>query len=377
MSETLHVLAFPHTETTSAHATCAYTQRVVKFCRMMYGEGRKVILYSGEENEAPCDEHVIVVTKEQQIEWFGAHDDDDLDRGGFDFSPASPWWVEMNGAIVREMRSRADEHDLLCISQGRCHGAVADAFPTMIVAEFCVGYEGIIIGRTPSPAFAAFESHTHRHLVYGLNGWRTPREVDTVIPNAVDPDELPFGDGSGGYVLFLGRLIVNKGPEVAAAVADALGMKLVVAGPGATEVGDGYIQAPEVRIEARDLEYVGPIGIEERGSILGNAAVVMTPTVYLEPFGGVAVEAMMTGTPVISTNFGAFTETVCEGISGYRFQTMREAVDLTALAIELPRGEVRRYAQDHYSLEAVRHDYGRWFDVLDSLWHPGGIRALA
>ncbi len=58
-SSRLHVLALPHTQTNSDYATCAYTQKAVKFCRMLHGRGREIILYSGEHNEAPCDEHVV------------------------------------------------------------------------------------------------------------------------------------------------------------------------------------------------------------------------------------------------------------------------------------------------------------------------------
>lgn len=370
MSDTLHVLAFPHTQTTSEYATCAYTQRVVKFCRMMTGRGRKVILYSGEENEAPCDEHVVVLTEERRREWFGPHDESDLNRGGFDWNPWSPWWAEMNARAIGAIASRSVPTDILCIPQGLSQKAVADAFPSMIVAEFCVGYEGIIIGRQPSPAFAAFESHTHRHLVYGLNGWRTPREYDAVIPNQFDPAELPYGDG-GDYLLFVGRLIQNKRADVVARIGAELGMRVVVAGPGATAWGDGFVEYPEGKARSPGLEYVGPIGIEERAELMGGAACVITPTTYIEPFCGVAVEAMMCGTPVVATNFGAFTETVLEGVSGYRFQTLQEALDATENAMRLDRRAVHDYAMSRYSLEAVAPMYDRWLGNLDLLWGDG------
>lgn len=371
MSETLHVLSLPHTQTDGHHATCAYTTRVEKFCRMMHGQGRSVILYSGEHNTAPCDEHVVVVTDEQQRRWFGEHDDNDLDRGGFDWNPASPWWAEQAARATGAIRARAASTDLLCLSQGLSQKMVADALPEMIVAEIMVGYRGILDYVRASPAFAAFESQSHRAMVYGEKGWQnSPRAYDVVIPNQFDPAELPYGNGSD-YLLFVGRLIPLKGIEVACRVADALGMRLVVAGPGAVEARPGYLRSTEGEWRCERLEYVGPVGVEERAELMGGAAVTLVPTLYAEPFGGVAVESMMTGTPVVTTDFGAFTDTVLEGVSGFRFQTLQEAVDATVSAMRLDRGLVRQYAVDNFSLEAVRPLYERWFDNLDCLWGEG------
>jgi glycosyltransferase involved in cell wall biosynthesis len=162
-----------------------------------------------------------------------------------------------------------------------------------------------------------------------------------------------------------------KGITEACFIADALDMRLVVAGPGAVEHKPGYLRSTEGEWSARHLEYVGPVGIEERAILMGEAAVTLVPTLYAEPFGGVAVESMMCGTPVVTTDFGAFTDTVEEGVSGYRFQTLQEAVDGTVAAMELDRVDVSDYALSRYSMDAVRPSYERWFDNLDLLWGEG------
>lgn len=380
MSGTLHVLGFPHTQTNSSYPTCAYTSRGIKFCRMMTGRNRKVILYSGDENTAPCDEHVTVVTRKQQRGWFGEHNENDLDRGGFTWEWNDPWWLEMNARIVGEIRKRGVPTDLICFSQGYSQKLVADALPEMIGAEIMVGYRGIIDWPRASPVYAAFESQSHRAMVYGEKGWDGrngwPRRGDVVIPNQFDPKELPAGGGGGGYLLYVGRLIANKGIGEACAIADALDMKLKVAGPGAIDHGDGWVLAGDKtgvnKFEARGLEYVGVVGVEERAALMGEAEVTLVPSMYAEPFGGVAVESMMCGTPVVTTDFGAFTDTVKEGVSGYRFQTRQEAVDATEAAMDLERSGVRGWALENYSLEAVAPLYDRWFDNLDQLWLPGG-----
>ncbi len=367
-SETLHVVALPHTQTNGEYATCAYTQRVRKFCRMMTGGKRKVVLYSGDQNDAPCDEHVQLFTEVDRQMLFGAHDLGSLDRGGFDFNNPGHW-LQLNANAVLEISSRQKDTDIICLSAGVSQGMIAHSFPQMITAEVMVGYTGIILRDW---SFAAFESQSHRAMVYGELGWQNnPRTYDCVIPNQFDPDELPEGKGDGDYILFVGRLIENKGIEVACRVADVLDMKLIVAGPGATDYADGYVQCAEGRFESRHLRYVGPVGIEQRAKLMGAAKAVLVPTQYAEPFGGVAVEAMMCGTPVVTTDFGAFTDTVRNGISGFRYRTLQDAVDATEAAFDLDRRVVRNHALQHYSLHRVAPQYERWFHDLDHLWGAG------
>ncbi len=377
MSDALHVIGLPHTQTNGEYTTCAYTEKIRKFCDMMTGRDRKVILYGGEFNTAACDEHVCLVTDAEREARYGKHILDDLGRGGFDFNDPSQWMV-MNGRAIQEITKRKQlddrgrDTDLLLLAAGQAQQVIADALGQMIVAEFGVGYEGVITHRHGlSPAWAAYESHSHRHLVYGLKGWQNAvRQYDTVIPNYFNPDELPYGDG-GDYLLYVGRMIWDKGVNTVGRVAEALGMKAIIAGPGATEWGDGFVRFGGDEARAPGLEYVGAVGAEERSRLMGGAAVTLVPTVYAEPFGGVAVESMMCGTPVVTTDWGAFTETVAEGVSGYRFQTLQEAVDATDAARDLDRDVVREYAIANYSLEAVAPMYDRWFNNLDGLWGEG------
>lgn len=363
MSGALHVVSLPHTQTDGTYWTCAYTGKIERFCRMMTGHGRDVILYGGEFNTAPCDEYVTVVTEKQRRGWFGDHDENDPARGGFNgqqaWEPTQMWWTEMNARAIGQIRKRCDERDILCLIMGRSQQLIADAIPFLTTAEFGVGYEGIIIERKGGPCFAAFESQAHMHFVYGLNGWRYPRWYDAVIPNYYDPDDFPWLSGGGGaYLLFVGRLIPEKGVDWLGRIATALDMPLVVAGHG------------DAKIDAPDVTYLGAIGPEQRAKVMSEAACLLAPTGYVGPFEGVAVEAMLCGTPVVSTDWGAFTETVQIGVSGYRFRTLAGAVDAVRAALELPHGPIREWAE-RYTLDSVRPLYDEWLERLDGLWGEG------
>ncbi len=82
-------------------------------------------------------------------------------------------------------------------------------------------------------------------------------------------------------------------------------------------------------------------------------------------------DAYMAGSPVVASDWGAFTETVVPGVSGYRFSTLAEGVAATRRAMTLKRANVRRHALSRYTLERVGPQFDRWFKQLDGLWSGG------
>jgi glycosyltransferase involved in cell wall biosynthesis len=93
--------------------------------------------------------------------------------------------------------------------------------------------------------------------------------------------------------------------------------------------------------------------------------------VYLEPFGNVAVEAQACGTPAITTDWGAFTETVLHGQTGFRCRTLREFIDAALTCHTLDPWAIRQHAVANYSLEATAVKYDRYFRRLLTVWGDG------
>jgi glycosyltransferase involved in cell wall biosynthesis len=161
-----------------------------------------------------------------------------------------------------------------------------------------------------------------------------------VIPHGIDVDAFPFGEATGEYLLFLGRLIADKGPREAVAVARAAGMPLVVAGPDVEGVA-GSLGDPGVT-------YVGPVGAPERNRLLAGAAALLYPLRYPEPFGLVLVEAMACGTPVVATAVGAVPEIVEDGVGGYCAESVDAMPALVPAALALDRAAVRAAARARF-----------------------------
>ncbi len=185
--------------------------------------------------------------------------------------------------------------------------------------------------------------------------------------NFFDPEEWTLHEKED-YLVFVGRLIARKGPHVAAEIAREFGMPLLVAGSGMSEVREGLIQCQDgTRIEG-DVHYVGTVGWEERNVLMGRARALLAPTTYIEPFGAVVVEAMLSGTPSLATDWGAFSEVLPPE---RRFRTLAEGCEAVESALHLSPAALQQEALERWSLEAVAPLYERWFDELASLWDAG------
>ena len=140
--------------------------------------------------------------------------------------------------------------------------------------------------------------------------------VAAVIPNPIVVDAFPFRADNDGYLLWIGRLNDDKGPQRAIAAARLADMPLVLAGP--VQPGQEEFFASQVRPHLDDerVRYVGELG-EEKKQLYAGAAALLMPIRWPEPFGLVMTEALACGTPVIAFGEGSVPEIVLDGETGY------------------------------------------------------------
>ena len=363
-----HVVALPHTWTAMSHSACAFTMKTLHFCEMMASLGHTIYHYGVEGSEvAHCAEDVTIMSRAEQEGFFGPYDPAALYE--VDWSGQAPYWQLINERAAREINRRKRQGDFVCIIMGTLNRPLAEAVGNdVMVVEYGIGYNGTFA------KYRVFESYAHLHKIWGAEGGFDPdgRFYDAVIPNYLNPADYPFQAEKGDYYLYLGRLIKRKGIHIAVETCRRLGVKLKIAGQGCVKVEGNAIYCSDGEVYRGDnLEYVGFATGSKRADLYAHAIATFVPTTYIEPFGAVAIESQMAGTPAITTDWGAFPETVEHGKTGFRCRTLDHFRFAAKEAPKLDPKYIHRRAVANYSMDRVRHRYQEYFQMLTDLWGRG------
>jgi glycosyltransferase involved in cell wall biosynthesis len=178
--------------------------------------------------------------------------------------------------------------------------------------------------------------------------------VGTVY-HGIDLDGLPYDpDGGDGLVAF-GRIHPDKGTHEAIEIARRTGRQLTICGIVQDE--RYFAEQVEPQIDGRQITYLGSVGPEDRGRILGRSAALLHPIYFDEPFGLSVVESMACGTPVVAYARGSMPEVVDEGVTGRLVNTVQEAATAVDTIDTIDRGACRARARERFSAERMVADY--------------------
>lgn len=229
--------------------------------------------------------------------------------------------VAFNRAAGEEIKKRSDPGDIIVCFFGVENKLACEMNSHCKPVEPSIGYRanGVFA------PYRVFTSYANMHYFYGERGMLlNPSWFDDVIPNPFTISEFDFVSEKQNYFVYLGRVSEEKGVNLAIQATEKLGKKLIIAGPGNDLSHLGYSRVPD------HVQMVGYVGPEQRNILLGNAKALLGLTYYLEPFGNMIIEANLCGTPVITTDWGAFPEIVKHGVTGYRvrdFKSLCSAIE--------------------------------------------------
>jgi glycosyltransferase involved in cell wall biosynthesis len=176
-------------------------------------------------------------------------------------------------------------------------------------------------------------------------------------PNALDLEAYPYHAERGEYLLFLGRMSLDKGAHRAIEVAKRAGLPLKLAGKKREPAEQAYFDELVAPHLGGGIEYVGETSHVTKVALLQNARATLFPIEWDEPFGLVMIESMACGTPVLATRHGAVPEVIEHGRSGIIVDNHLDMVDAIADADRLDPPEIRRYAEERFSSARMVADY--------------------
>lgn len=353
----LHLLGLAHTVSDDAHSHCAFTGKCVKFPAMMRPLGYEVVHYGVEGADTAAHEQVTIMTRAEQTALRGHDGSDAAKFVGDDAVTTSPLYVEYNRRLRLALSHRVAPDDLVLLPFGHGHAAAVEGLGLTLV-EMGIGYP-TLYGAAP---FKIFESAAWMHWHQGRAN-RNGSNYEWVIPNYFDVDAWDVSlRPQPTTLVYFGRICEAKGlPTVVEIARHRPDLRVVLCGQG----------DPSPYLTAPNITYHPPVAGRARSALLGQAAAVLMPTVFTEPFGGVAVESMLCGTPVLSTTYGAFTETIEDEVTGFRCYTLGDWLAALERVPSLDRQAIADRARRRYGYARVGRMYDRAFCQIADLHGAG------
>ena len=186
------------------------------------------------------------------------------------------------------------------------------------------------------------------------------------VHHGIPVADYPFSSRPGGYLAFLGRVSPDKGLDTAIRVARRVGMPLRIAARPPLPFRDDpesrrdrayWDEVVQPLLREPAVDFLGEVDDNQRSELLSNAAALLFPVRWPEPFGLVVVEALACGAPVLALRAGSVPELIDDGITGFIRDTDDELVEAVGHIGDIDRARCRAEAERRFSVAAMVDAY--------------------
>ncbi len=351
-----HVLSIPIYPTKKEITLCAFTQKVYKFCKEMTARGHTVFHYGHPDSEAHCTKHFDVINRKTYDKVYGGktwkefHDQNVNNEVHHEFNKNATNLIKKN---------KQSENDFVLAFWGFGHRECCDQLKDFIVVEASIGYD------SGFAEFKVFETYAQLHKMQNkLYNSNFPSFGDAVIPPGFYFDDFIYKEQKENYLLFLGRMTNAKGIGIAQNVSKVLKIPIKFVGPQNME--------NNLAKDNPQAEYIHTVSTNERKLLLANARCLIMPSLYSEPCGWTMIESFISGTPVISTDWGGPSELNLHGETGFRCRSLNEFAHAANISHQIKPQRCRDHASKNFTIEKMCERYEAYLQSLIHLKQYSG-----
>src|SRR3954464_5632427 len=268
--------------------------------------------------------------------------------------------MAVQAALMEAVARRATDFDVIHVHIDWLHLPLLSrlAVPFLTTCHGRMDLPGFpeVVGRFPDAPFVSISDNQRLPL-------REANWLSTVYHGLPTGLFRPSFE-AGSYLAFLGRLTAEKGPEAAIRIARAAKMPLRIAAKVPRGERGYFKEKLEPQINGDQVRLTGEVNDETKRQFLANAAALLFPIDWPEPFGLVMIEAMACGTPVIAFSSGSVPEVIDDGITGFVVRSEAEAVEAIGRVSELDRRRVRSHFEKRFTTRRMAQEYLHHYEGL-------------
>lgn len=226
-----------------------------------------------------------------------------------------------------------------------------------------------------------FREYAEMRLVSISDAQRRPipwANWQATVHHGLPRDLYTFHPRSEGYLAFLGRIATEKRPDHAIEIAKRTGLPLRIAAKIDPADQQYYRSTIEPLLDHPLVEFIGEISDAEKDDFIGNAAALVCPYDWPEPFGLVLIEALACGTPVLAYRRGSIPEIIDHGMTGFVCETLSEMAEAVQRIPLIDRRRCRAAFDARFTADRMARDYVALYEkILEERTVPIGPQAHA